>query len=179
MSTEAIDDEFHQRPETAVGRAMYDMLLAVHAHIRRDLEIVRGLAAQAVGGVSGPQLHEQLQELKRGSILWRLQVDCLRHCRLVHLHHHLEDTAFFVELREANPDLTPVIDRLEADHRRISDDLDAVEAAAKALAEEQGVEARAAVVETLGALERNLLEHLDYEELNVATTVRRLARPVI
>jgi hypothetical protein len=179
MSTEAIDDEFHERPETPVGRATYDMLLAVHAHIRRDLEIVRGLAAQAVDGVSGPQLHEQLQELKRGSILWRLQVDCLRHCRLVHLHHHLEDAEFFVELREANPALSPVIDRLEADHRRISEDLDAVEAAAKALADEQGVEAREALVQTLSALERNLLEHLEYEELSVSTTVRRLARPII
>jgi hypothetical protein len=178
MSAEAIDDEFHQRPETSVGRAMYDMLLAVHAHIRRDLEIVRGLAAQAVDGVSGPELHEKLQELKRGSILWRLQVDCLRHCRLVHLHHHLEDTAFFVELREANPALTPVVDRLEADHRRISDDLDAVEAAARALADERRPGAREAVVDALGVLERNLLEHLEYEELNVAATVRRLARPV-
>jgi hemerythrin-like domain-containing protein len=171
---EAIEDEFHQRPETAVGRAMYDMLLAVHAHIRRDLEIVQGLAAQAVDGVSGTQLREQLHELKRGSILWRLQVDCLRHCRFVHLHHHLEDTEFFPELREANPALTPVIDRLEADHRRVSDDLDAIEAAARALAEEQVAEAREALVHALGALERHLLEHLDYEELNVATTVRRL-----
>jgi Hemerythrin HHE cation binding domain len=174
MSAEAIGDEFHQRPETAMGRAMYDMLLAVHAHIRRDLEIVRGLSEQAVDGVSGTRLRERLHELKRGSILWRLQVDCLRHCSLVHLHHRLEDTEFFVELREANPALTPVINRLQADHHRISDDLDAVEAAAKALADEQGVEAREALVDTLGALERNLLEHLDYEELNVATTVRRL-----
>jgi hypothetical protein len=174
MSAEAIGDEFHERPETAVGRAMYDMLLAVHAHIRRDLEIVRGLAGQAVDGVSGPRLREQLHELKRGSILWRLQVDCLRHCSLVHLHHHLEDTEFFVELRDANPALTPVIDRLQADHRRISDDLDAVEAAARALADEQGAGPREGLVDALGALERNLLEHLDYEELNVATTVRRL-----
>jgi Hemerythrin HHE cation binding domain len=168
-----IEDEFHERPETAVGRAMYDML-AVHAHIRRDLEIVQDLAAQAVDGVSGTQLREQLHELERGSILWRLQVDCLRHCRLVHLHHHLEDTEFFVELSEANPALTPVIDRLKVDHRRVSDDLDAIEAAARALADEQGTGARDTLVDALGALERNLLEHLDYEELNVATTVRRL-----
>jgi hypothetical protein len=139
-----------------------------------DLEIVRGLAEQAVDGVSGTRLREQLDELKGGSVLWRLQVDCLRHCRLVHLHHRIEDTEFFVELREANPALTPVVDRLEADHRRISDDLDAVEASARALADEHGGDPREALVDALGALERNLLEHLDYEELNVATTVRRL-----
>lgn len=174
MSSEAIEDEFEQRPETAAGRAMYETLLAVHAHIRRDLQTVTGLAAQAADGVSGRHLREQLHELKRDSILWRLQVDCLRHCRLVHLHHHLEDVQFFVELRDANPALSPVIDRLEADHRRVSEDLDAIEAAAKALAEGQGVAARQAVVDALRALERNLLEHLEYEELNVAATTRRL-----
>jgi hemerythrin-like domain-containing protein len=92
----------------------------------------------------------------------------------VHLHHQIEDVELFVELRDANPALSPVIDRLEADHRRVSDELDAVEAAAAALAEEDGREARRALIDTLGALERNLLEHLDYEERNVATTVRRL-----
>jgi hypothetical protein len=172
--TSTIGDEFAQRPETASGRAMYRSLLAIHAYIRRDLETVKGLAAQAAQGVPGTELREQLHELKRGSILWRLQVDCLRHCSLVHMHHQLEDREFFVELRDANPALSPVIERLEADHRRVSDDLDAVEAAAMAVTDEHHAEARQALVAALDALEANLLEHLDYEELNVATTVRRL-----
>ena len=33
---------FEAKPETARGRAMYEMLLAVHALIRRDLERVQG-----------------------------------------------------------------------------------------------------------------------------------------
>jgi hypothetical protein len=173
-SAEPIADRFEQRPETARGRAMHEMLLVIHAHLRRDLETIKGLAAQAGDGVSGTELREQLHELKRDSGLWRLQVDCLRYCRFVHLHHQIEDVELFVELRDANPALSPVIDRLEADHRRVSDELDAVEAAAAALAEEDGREARRALIDTLGALERNLLEHLDYEERNVATTVRRL-----
>jgi iron-sulfur cluster repair protein YtfE (RIC family) len=96
-----------------------------------------------------------LHELKSDSVLWQLQV-------------------FFGELRQANPAVNPVIDRLQADHRRVSVDLDAVEAAADALQRPEGDQARRAVVETLRALEQNLLAHLDYEELSVEATVRRL-----
>jgi archaellum component FlaC len=165
--------DFDQRPETARGRAIYESLLFVHSHIRRDLETVRQLAAEALDGASAEQLREQLNELKRGSILWRLQVNCLRYCSFVHLHHNAEDTHFFGELRQANPSINQVIDRLQADHRRVSDDLDAVEAAADALQHESS-DARQSVVGALLALERNLLAHLDYEELSIESTVLRL-----
>src|SRR3954466_2272930 len=126
-------------PETARGRAIYEMLLAVHAGIRRDLERIDHLAAQTLGGLPGDQLREKLEEIKRDSMLWRLQVDCLRYCRFVHMHHNAEDGAFFPELRETHHDISPVIDRLQADHRRVSDDLDRVEDAANALVDEERV----------------------------------------
>jgi ElaB/YqjD/DUF883 family membrane-anchored ribosome-binding protein len=165
---------FEERPETARGRALFEMLIAVHAAIRRDLERAEALAAQALEGVPAEEIEDGLHEIRRGGILWRLQVDCLRHCRFVHLHHDAEDGNFFSELRETNPDINPVIDRLQADHRRVSDDLDAVEAAARALAHDESREARAAVVETLNDLQENLLAHLEYEELSIESTVRRM-----
>jgi hypothetical protein len=174
LNAEPEETAFDQRPETARGRAMYGALLAVHAHIRRDLETVQRLAAQAADGLAPTQLRQALVALKRDSVLWRLQVNCLRYCGFVHLHHHAEDVDFFVELRDTNPALNPVIDRLQAEHRRVSDDLDAVEAAASALQRDDGQQARQAVVAALRALEQNLLAHLDYEELNVETTTRRL-----
>jgi hypothetical protein len=165
---------FEAKPETARGRAIFELLLAVHAGIRHDLERVEGLAAQAADGLPAEELRQQLDEIKRDGMLWRLQVDCLRYCRFVHAHHNAEDSAFFPELRETNPDINPVIDRLQADHRRVSDYLDAVEAAARALADEEGQEARKAVVDALHVLGENLLEHLEYEELNLEATVLRL-----
>ena len=119
-------------------------------------------------------MRQQLDEIKRDGMLWRLQVNCLRYCRFVHLHHNAEDRDFFPELRETNPAINPVIDRLQADHRRVSDELDAVEAAANALAEDDGEQTRRAVVDTLRALGENLLAHLDYEELNIQATVLRI-----
>jgi hypothetical protein len=78
------------------------------------------------------------------------------------------------ELRDTNPDINPVIDRLQAEHRRVSDDLDAVEAAANGLADDDGQQARKAVVDALQTLRENLLVHLEYEELNIEATVRRV-----
>ena len=125
--------------------------------------------------MDGAALQTELRELKTGGPLWQLKVNCLRYCRVVHLHHGLEDSLLFPALREVDPDAAPVIDRLEADHRRVSDLLDAVEAAAARLTESEG-DARAEVVRTLEALHGHLLEHLDYEEANAGPVLRRLER---
>ncbi len=162
------------KSETRRGRAIYEMLLAVHAKIRRDLERVERLAARALDGLPAEEIRRELRELKRDGMLWRLQVDCLRYCRFVHSHHNAEDIDFFPELRETNPAINPVIDRLQTEHRRVSDDLDAVEAAANALEGDDTQPARQAVIDTLGALEQNLLAHLDYEERSIESTARRL-----
>jgi len=169
--------ELEARPETLRGRAIYDMLLAVHGAIRRDLERVERLAERALDGLPAEEISQELDEIKRDGMLWHLQIDCLRYCRFVHMHHNAEDREFFPELRETNPALNPVIDRLQGDHRRVSDQLDAVEAAARALAKDDGNMARKAVVDALRDLAENLLEHLDYEELSIEPTVLRLKDP--
>jgi hemerythrin-like domain-containing protein len=161
-------------PETARGRAVYQSLLAVHAYIRRDLDLIQELARQARDGADAQDFHRQVNVLKRGSMLWRLQVNCLRYCSLVHMHHNAEDGHFFSELRDANPAIAPVIDRLQEEHRRVSDNLDAVESAAKELVRDEGRQARISLVDAFQALRENLLAHLGYEERNLETTVRRL-----
>jgi hypothetical protein len=162
------------KAETTRGRAMFEMLLAVHALIRRDLERIEQLATWALEGLPVEDLRQELNELKRGSMLWRLQVNCLRYCSFVHSHHNAEDGDFFSELRETNPATNPTIDRLQAEHRRVSDNLDAVESAAKALESNESRQARQAVVDALHALRENLLSHLDYEEVNLESTIRRV-----
>jgi hypothetical protein len=165
---------FGSRPETARGRATYRLLLAVHAAIRSDLERVERLAAQTLDGLPAEELRTELDEIKRDGTLWRLRIDCLRYCHFVHSHHGAENVAFFPELRQTNPALGAVIDRLEDDHRRVSQDLDAVEAAARVLTDDDGEPARGAVAETLHSLREKLLAHLEYEERSLEATVRRL-----
>jgi Hemerythrin HHE cation binding domain len=165
---------FEETPETNRGRLLYGMLLAVHASIRRELASVERLAAAVVDGLSADGLERELEALRNNSTLWRFQLSCLRYCRFVHSHHHAEDLDFFDELEETNPAIGPVVERLRAEHRAISDYLDAVEAAARALTDDESLDARRAVADALGALKGHLLAHLDYEERSVATTARRL-----
>jgi hemerythrin-like domain-containing protein len=60
------------------------------------------------------------------------------------------------------PHLAATVDRLEADHRTVSDLLDRVEAAADRLADD--ATARTRLVEALDTLRTHLHEHLAVEE---------------
>jgi hypothetical protein len=162
------------KPETARGRAMFEQLLWVHSVIRRDLKIVEQLAADVNEGLPGEAVEDALGELKTSGPLWQLKVNCLRYCRHVHAHHGAEDGLLFPALRAADSSIGPVVDRLEADHARVSDLLDAVEAAARTLTETDHGDARQRVLDGLRDLHVHLLEHLDYEELRAGPTIRRL-----
>jgi hypothetical protein len=160
--------------ETARGRALFEELLWVHSIIRRDLKVVEQLAADVAEGLDGEAVQDALGELKTAGPLWQLKVNCLRYCSHVHAHHGAEDVLLFPWLRAADPAIGQVVDRLEADHARVSDLLDAVEAAARALTDDDGGGARERVVDGLRELHVHLLEHLDYEEANAGPTMRRL-----
>jgi hypothetical protein len=163
-------------PETERGRALFQELLWVHSVVRRDLETVRRLAGEVVDGLPAEQLNAELDVLQTNGPLWRLKVNCLRYCRFVHSHHNAEDVLLFPRLRETDSAIGPVVDKLEADHRRVSDDLDEVEAAAVHLTNGESATARQRVAEGLNVLAENLLAHLDFEEREVGPTMRRLER---
>jgi iron-sulfur cluster repair protein YtfE (RIC family) len=166
----------NEAPETEQGRALFRELLWVHSVVRRDLETVRRLAREVVDGLPAEQLNAELDELQTNGPLWQLKVNCLRYCRFVHLHHHAEDVLLFPRLRETDTDIGPVVDKLEADHRRVSDDLDEVEAAAVHLTNGDSETARERVADCLNVLAENLLAHLDFEEREAGPTLRRLER---
>jgi Hemerythrin HHE cation binding domain len=164
------------KPESDRGRAMFEELLWVHSAIRHDLEIVEKLAAEVAEGLPGEAVQDALGELKTTGPLWQLKVNCLRYCSFVHSHHNAEDALLFPALREVDPSMEPIVDRLEADHARVSDLLDVIENAALALTGTDGDDARRRVVGGLQDLHGHLLEHLDYEEANAGPAMRRLER---
>ena len=152
-----------------LGEAFFQELLWVHGMIRQDLETVRELAQRVTDGLSADELSSELRSLKANGSLWALKVNCLHYCRFVHGHHRLEDVALFPALRAADPDIAPVVDRLEADHRVVAAQLEEIEAAVAA-------EAQARVIAALDALADHLLEHLAFEEENIGPTLRRMDR---
>jgi iron-sulfur cluster repair protein YtfE (RIC family) len=79
----------------------------------------------------------------------------------------------FPALRRSNPELPTVVDKLEADHRAISELLDDVEEAARQLDDTTVNPARERLVTALAQLEQDLLAHLAFEEESIASTMRR------
>ena len=155
------------------GEALVEELRWIHTVVRQNLDTIMDVSAAVLGGAASEAIQAQIAELSATSAVWTLRVNCMRYCRLVHGHHHHEDVAWFPALRAANPALGTVIDRLEADHRIVSDLLDRVEAAAERLGSDDA--ARPELAAALRALAEHLLSHLDYEEEQLNPTLRRLA----
>jgi hypothetical protein len=144
--------------------------------LRNDLTMCRDLAADVAAGASSDAVRERIAEMRESSPLSTLQVNCLYHCRVVHMHHGIEDADMFPALRRSNLELGAVVDRLESDHRAISTLLDRVESSARDLDDTSTNDVRDQLVTALRNLATRLLEHLAYEEETIAATMRSWER---
>jgi iron-sulfur cluster repair protein YtfE (RIC family) len=158
--------------EAPFGVLMHRQLKLIHQMLRSDLAVCRKLASDIASGAPAAAITEQIAALQTRSPVWTLRVNCLYHCMVVHAHHGHEDADMFPALRRSNPELTAVVDKLEADHRAISRLLDDVEESAKELDDADANPARQRLVSALGRLEEDLLAHLAFEEESIATTMR-------
>jgi hypothetical protein len=137
-------------------------LKAAHAMLRRDLATCRQLAVAAANGTPTAQIRSGIKQLQTRGPLFQLRTNCLRHCHLVHAHHEGEDTGLFPTIRRAAPQMRATIDRLQADHRVVSDLLDQVDGLARNL--QPTGDSRTRLVDALTTLSTHLLAHLDFEE---------------
>jgi hypothetical protein len=164
------------RNEAPFGIAVHRQLKLIHQMLRNDLTECRELAADVASGAPSDAVRERIAEMRETSPLSTLRVNCLYHCRVVHMHHGIEDADMFPALRRSNPELGAVVDRLQADHRAISTLLDDVESSAQNLDDTSNSDLRSRLVTSLRDLATRLLEHLAYEEENVAITMRSWER---
>lgn len=144
--------------------------------VRRDLATLRRLAGAVRDGLPPFEVTDAIDALAANNPLWQMRMNCLRYCRFVESHHHGETALLFPQLLRANPALAPVIDKLNADHTVVAGHLEAVTEAAGTLVRREDPERRAHVADTLDALSRDLLEHLDFEEEHLNPTLRTLTR---
>jgi len=139
----------------------------VHNMLRRDLAVIRELADAAADGAPSRQIQAGVQDLQSRGPLFQLKVNCLNYCQLVHHHHRAEDAMLFPAVRQSAPHLSAVVDKLEADHLAVSDLLRQVEDHALQLSDVEA-EVRLSLVFALRSLSDYLLEHLEFEEANLA-----------
>lgn len=159
-------------PVSAAGEAMAEEFRVIHDIIRRDLVVVRGLAADVAAGATADTVQSRVAEMAVSSPIWTLRVSCLRYCRFVHGHHVHEDAEFFPKLTGANPALAPAVERLKREHELVAVLLDSIERQTKALDRE--LTARQGLAAALDELAEHLLAHLDWEEDAILPTLRRM-----
>jgi alkanesulfonate monooxygenase SsuD/methylene tetrahydromethanopterin reductase-like flavin-dependent oxidoreductase (luciferase family) len=155
---------------SAAEQAVPQHLVDVHDHLRGELAQLRDIVGQVRrGAMSTGAARSVINTMAMRQNNWTLGAYCETYCRLVTGHHTLEDRSIFVHLRGAEPDLGPVIDRLEEEHHVISDVLEQVDDALVGLVGSEpygraGQDALDEIQRALDLLTDTLLSHLAYEE---------------
>jgi alkanesulfonate monooxygenase SsuD/methylene tetrahydromethanopterin reductase-like flavin-dependent oxidoreductase (luciferase family) len=155
--------------ELAAGQHLVD----VHEHLRAELARVGDLVEQVVGGAVDAGVarsHIHTMTLRQNN--WTVGTYCESYCRVVTVHHSLEDQTLFPRLRRGDPRLTPVVARLEQEHRAIHDVLERVDRALVAFV--AGPEGAAELRGAVDLLTDTLLSHLAYEERELVEPIARL-----
>jgi hypothetical protein len=148
-------------------------LIDVHDHLRAELEQVRDLVEQVAAGTMGVgAARSAINTMTMRQNNWTLGTYCESYCRLVTTHHSIEDASLFPHLRRADPELVPVVDRLQEEHKVIHEVLEGVDKALVALVDGSGgIDGLRAAVDLL---DDTLLSHLSYEERELVEPLARL-----
>ena len=110
---------------TAGGAGNHRSLVQIHDHLRGELTQIRQAAVEVGAGVLSPgQARDLINHMTMRQNRWTLGSFCAAYCRVVTIHHTIEDTSMFPALAAVAPELDPVLDRLSAEHEIIADVLD-------------------------------------------------------
>jgi hemerythrin-like domain-containing protein len=167
-----------ERPAAAAspppsGTQGQQMLLAVHAHLREELDRLRDVVRQvAAGRVSAAAARSHLEQLTLRQNFWAIGAFCASYCRVVGIHHAIEDARMFPDLEAGDRSLGPVLRRLAAEHAEIGDLLTETDRALAAMIADEG--AIAEVERAVDRLGETLLAHLAYEEEELLEPIGRL-----
>jgi hemerythrin-like domain-containing protein len=163
---------------TAAGRAQQQLLRSVHAHLREELQQIRELVAQVIDGdIDAGAARHLINELTVRQNYWTLGSFCAAYCRVVAIHHTIEDQTMFPGLAAQVPSLGPVIERLSSEHESIAEVLTSLDEALVAMVTDESGLAR--VQARTDQLSTDLLAHLAYEEEQLLPAIGRLTDRVI
>ena len=170
------------------GAVNHRDLVAIHDHLRSELEQIEGAVHEVASGEMTPGEARTLinaTTLRRNQ--WALGAFCASYCRLVTMHHSVEDAYLFPTLAVSEPSLQPVLDRLEAEHVVIAGVLDSFDRALVDMVRRNGDPEPGdpasgdgiSRIATLATELSNLLRsHLAYEEDELADGLGRMSVPI-
>ena len=93
---------------------------------------VRDLILQVQkGAIDAGRARSEINEMTMRQNNWTLGAYCESYCRVVTHHHGLKDAAVFPRAARQGAELSPVLDRLQEEHRVIHQVLDSVNRAVR------------------------------------------------
>jgi hypothetical protein len=164
-STRPTQTEADEASYTAVELSTFEHLVAIHDHLRGELDRLRDLVGQVRSGLmTVGEARTSVNAMTVRQNNWTLDAYCQSYCGFVNGHHGLEDAGVFPHLRRSEAAVGPVLDRLQAEHEVIQAVLDDVDRALVGLVRVGDAASLDAVEEAIDALAERLLSHLSYEE---------------
>jgi hemerythrin-like domain-containing protein len=150
------------------------MLLAIHQHLRQELVRLQDVIQEVrEGHSSAAEARSYLNTMTLRQNYWTLGAFCAAFCRVVSVHHAIEDQQLFRDLEDADKSLGSILARLKHEHEGIAEVLGEVDAALVAMvADEERLDETETAV---GHLSDALLAHLKYEEEQLLEPIGRLA----
>jgi alkanesulfonate monooxygenase SsuD/methylene tetrahydromethanopterin reductase-like flavin-dependent oxidoreductase (luciferase family) len=148
------------------------LLVEVHDHLRSELAQVRDLIRQVrEGALDVGAARSAINQMTMRQNAWSVGAYCESYCRVVTIHHTLEDRRVFPDLRAAEPVLGPVLDRLSSEHEVIHGLLEAVDASLVAMITDSA--AMGELSRAVDLLAERLTSHLTYEESQLVGPLNR------
>ena len=161
------------RTYTPSEQAAGHHLVEIHDHLRAELDQLRRLVEQVTtGALDAGAARSAVATMTMRQNNWTVGAYCASYCRLVTTHHSLEDQALFPRLRDADPRLAPVVDRLQEEHVVIHDVLERVDRALVDFV--GGPDGAGHLLGAVDLLTDTLLSHLSYEERELVEPLARL-----
>ncbi|TCO48060.1 hemerythrin domain-containing protein [Actinocrispum wychmicini] len=147
-------------------------LIMVHKHLRQELRQIRDAVDEvAAGRRPAEDARSLISHMTIRQNYWTLGGFCASYCRVLTLHHSLEDQVF-PGLAGHEPALGPVIEKLSREHEVIADVITGLDTAlTRLLSDETGFDD---VRDQVALLDRLLTSHLDYEESQLVEPLGRL-----
>lgn len=162
-----------EQPVSPAGAQGQRTLLAIHGHLRDELDrVVGAVEAVAAGELSAGAARAVVHD---STMLRNYRLTgsfCAQYCRFVEGHHSIEDAYLFPSLEVGDPSLAPVLRRLSEEHEVIHAVLVRIDELLVAMVG-QGAGA-GPVGEQVRALRTALSSHLDYEEEELLGPIGRL-----
>jgi hemerythrin-like domain-containing protein len=172
------------RPRLAAGTAdevdattaAQSHLVQIHNHLRAELQQMQEAVGAVCEGVGDAAIARNLiNRMTMRQNYWSVGAFCAAYCRILTVHHTIEDQSLFTELKRSEDGLSPVLERLSEEHEIIAELLERVDASLVSLVgpaptPDDAAAAQAAVSDLSDMLE----SHLTYEEEELVGPLIRL-----